>query len=271
MAVRRVALSRFGERNIRVGDPITLLQERLAPVYFMHRFALNGLTKTIGGMEYTNAVRGDRQQATRPIGASQQRAALMLLIEALKPAELAIPDTALTLMAPGATNVTPPVELFGSRTRPTFDELGAARTLAQMIVDGILQRDRAARVAQFAAHGSGLTLGGVMDAMVAATWRAPTPASAKLAALGRVAQRALADRLLLLAADSDASPEVRSMAELKIVELRPSAAMWAKQVTRSEEDRAHWLSIATDFGKWIEKRELPSLSRALVAPPGDPF
>src|SRR5690242_19265464 len=56
MGVRRVALSRFGERNIRPGDPITLLQERFAPVYFMHRFALNAATKTIGGMEYAPAV-----------------------------------------------------------------------------------------------------------------------------------------------------------------------------------------------------------------------
>jgi hypothetical protein len=271
MAVRRVAMARFGERAIRVGDPITLLQERFVPVYFMHRFALNGLTKTIGGMEYANAVRGDGQQATRPIGAAQQRAALGLLLDALKPAELAIPDTVVTLLAPGATNVTPPVELFGSRTRPVFDELGAARTLAQMIVDGILQRDRAARLAQLAAHGSTLTLGGVIDAMIRATWRAPTPGSGKLAALGRVSQRAVADRLLLLAADSDAAPEVRSMAELKMSELRTSAALWAKQVTRSEEDRAHWLAIATDFAQWIEKRQLPSLTRALAPPPGDPF
>jgi uncharacterized protein DUF4953 len=271
MAVRRVAISRFGERNIRVGDPITLLQERFAPVYFMHRFALNGLTKTIGGMEYANAVRGDQQQATRPISAAEQRAALMLLLEALKPSELAIPDTVLTLLAPGAANVTPAVELFGSRTRPVFDELGAARTLAQMIVDGVLQRDRAARLVQFAAHGSSFTLGSAIDALVSATWRAPVPASPKLAALQRVTQRAVADRLLLTAADSEASPQVRAMAELKITELRPSALSWAKQQARSEEDRAHWLSIAKDFGTWLEKGELPTLTRALVAPPGDPF
>jgi hypothetical protein len=271
MAVRRVALSRFGERNIRVGDPITLLQERLVPVYFMHRFALNGTTKAIGGMEYANAVRGDRQQVTRPLSAAQQRAALATLLEAMKPAELAIPDTVLTLMAPGATSVTPSAELFGSRTRPAFDELGAARTLAQMIVDGILQRDRAARLVEFGTRGSSFTLGLVIDALVGATWRAPSPSSAKLAALQRVTERAVADRLLLLAADSEAAPEVRAMAELKISELRPVATNWSKQATRAEEDRAHWLSIASDFGQWIDKRQLPSLTRALVAPPGDPF
>jgi hypothetical protein len=274
MAVRRVALARFGERNIRPGDPITLLQERFAPVYFMHRFALNAATKTIGGLEYAEAVRGDGQQATRPIDGNRQRAALSVLLDALKPAELAIPDTVLTLMAPNANEVTPPVELFGSRTRPAFDELGAARTLAQMIIDGILQRDRAARLVAFASRGTDvkpLTLGGTIDALVASTWRAPAPASAKLAALARVAQRALADRLLLLAADTSASPEVRAMAELKISELRPAAVAWSKSATRSEEDRANWLAIASDFGVWLDKHELPPLTAALVAPPGDPF
>ena len=271
MAVRRVALDRFGERSIRVGDPITLLQERFAPVYFMHRFALNGLTKAIGGMEYVNAVRGDGQQATRAVPASQQKAALTLLLSALAPKELAIPDTVLTLLAPGATNVTPPVELFGSRTRPAFDELGAARTLAQMIVDGVLQRDRAARLAQAAAHGSSFTLGTVINELFDATWRAALPATPKLAALQRVGQRAVVDRLLLLAADSEAAPEVRAMADLKLAELRPSAVAWSKALGRTEEDRAHWSAIAADLAQWIDKRQVPSLTRALVPPPGDPF
>ena len=87
----------------------------------------------------------------------------------------------------------------------------------------------------------------------------------------RVAQRAVADRLLLLAADSEAAPEVRAMAELRITELRPLALSWSKQATRSEDDRAHWLAIATDFWQWIDKRELPALTKVLVAPPGDPF
>jgi hypothetical protein len=134
-----------------------------------------------------------------------------------------------------------------------------------------LQRDRAARLSQFAAHGSAFTLGTVIDGLVNATCRAPTPATPKLAALQRVTQRAVVDRLLLLAADSEAAPEVRAMADLKLGELRPSAVVWSKAAGRGEEDRAHWLSIATDLGQWIDKRQLPSLTRPLVAPPGDPF
>src|SRR3569833_3995780 len=73
-AVRRVAMSRFGERAVRPGDPLALLQERFAPVYFMHRFAINALARAIGGMEYASALRGDQQQATRPLPAARQRA-----------------------------------------------------------------------------------------------------------------------------------------------------------------------------------------------------
>jgi hypothetical protein len=269
MDVRRVAISRFGERNIRVGEPIALLQERFVPLYLMHRFALNSLTKTIGGMEYANAVRGDRVQATRPIDAATQRRALAKLVSALQPGELAIPDTVLTLLGPRPFSYQPYVELFGSRTRPAFDELGAARTLAQMIVDGILQRERAARVVAFQTRmPNPLTLGEVIDNLTA-DWSSASPRDPKLSALRRVAQRAVVDRLLLLAADKDAAPEVRALVDLKIGQLRARSRALSSQ--GDEQTRAHWASINGDFTRWIERQELPAPTPALKAPPGDPF
>ena len=278
-AVRRAALSRFGLRNIRVGEPVATLQERLAPLYFWHRFALNGVTKTLGGMEYANTLRGDAQTATRPVSGSRQRAALSALLAALQPAELAIPDTVLSLLGPrpsgygGAVNNadSPVAELFRGRTDPAFDELSAARTLAQMIVDGILQRERAARLVAFASRAPGmLTLAETIDSLVARTWESRDAASSpKHAALGRVTQRAVADRLMMLAADTDAAPEVRAMAEYQIGRLRPLAQR--RSAAGDTMSRAHWTSIGGDFGRWLERRELPKPSLALVAPPGDPF
>ncbi|HEX9084678.1 MAG TPA: zinc-dependent metalloprotease [Gemmatimonadaceae bacterium] len=269
MAARRLAMSRFGERNIRVGEPVALLQERFVPLYFMHRFALNSLTKTIGGMEYANAIRGDRVQATRPIDGAAQRAALTTLISALDPRELAIPDTVLTLLGPRPFSYQPYVELFSSRTRPAFDELGAARTLAQMIVDGILQRERAARVVAFQTRmPNPLTFGEVVDGLTS-DWGAPRLASPKLDALRRVAQRAVVDRMLLLAADKEAAPEVRSLIELKMNSLRTRSRSLAS--SGDEQRRAHWASIAADLNRWLERQELPSPTPALRAPPGDPF
>jgi len=268
--VRRVAMSRFGLANLRPGEPVALLQERFAPLYFFHRFAINSTTKAVGGLEYSNALAGDGQQASRPVSAARQRQSLAALVAGLQPAELAIPDTVLTLLAPRPFSYSGSVELFGTRTRPAFDELGAARTLAQMIVDGVLQRERAARLVQQGAYGErSLTLAQTIDALIDGTWGRAAPASPKMAALSRVAQRAVADRLLSLAADSGATPDVRAMAELKITELLPRARSQSRAGT--VEQRAHFASLAGDFVRWIERRELPTPSPALRPPPGDPF
>lgn len=268
--VRRFAMSRFGLRNVRDGDPLALLQDRFPLLYFFHRFAINSVTKTIGGMEYANPLKGDGQQATKPISGARQREALTSLIAELQPAELAIPDTVLSLFPPrfdAGFNV----ELLGTHTTPVFDELGAARTLSQMIIDGILQRERAARLVQFASRGANpLTLSETIDKLVAATWGGAAQPGAKLSAIQRTTQRALADRLLALAADKDAAPEVRAMAEFKIVQLKVRAASLAA-APGTDEVRAHWHSIAGDFTRWIERRELPAPTPALRAPPGDPF
>jgi len=269
MGVRRVAMSRFNEHNIRVGEPVALLQERFVPVYLMHRFAINSVAKTIGGMEYSNAIRGDGSQETRPIDGATQRRALSALVAALSPTELAIPDTVITLLGPRPYSYNPYVELFNSQTRPAFDELGAARTLAQMIVDAVLQRDRAGRLVQFAIRGNApLTLGETIDSLTA-NWNSSRGGSATTDAMRRVAQRAVADRLLLLAADKEASPDARAIAELKIDALRKRARTLSMSGT--EPERAHWMAIAGDFTRWIDRQELPTPTPALRPPPGDPF
>jgi hypothetical protein len=162
-------------------------------------------------------------------------------------------------------------ELFRGRTDPAFDELSAARTLSQMIVDGILQRERAARLVAFASRGADmLTLGEVIDSLVARTWDArDATTTLKAAALRRVTQRAVADRLLALAADSDAAPEVRAVAEYEIGRLRTAALRRAG--SGDTMSRAHWSSIAGDFARWLDRRELPKPTPALAPPPGDPF
>ncbi|HET7553100.1 MAG TPA: zinc-dependent metalloprotease [Gemmatimonadaceae bacterium] len=271
MDVRRVAMSRFGLRNIRPGEPITLLQDRFVPVYLMHRFAISSLARAIGGMEYSNALSGDGQQATRPVAADRQRAALSQLLGTLAPKELAIPDTVVTLLGPAKRPFGELHDTFDSRTFPAFDELGAARALAQLVVDDILQRERAGRLVQFAARSAdALSLDETIDSLVAYTWNRPVPSDRHLAALQRVTARALADRLLSLAADTAAAPEVRAIAELEIADLRPVALSRAKR-PGSAAARAHWTAIAGDFTRWIERRELPKPTPALEAPPIAPF
>ena len=270
VAVRRIAMQRFGLRNIRDGEPVALLQDRFPLLYFFHRFAVNSLTKTLGGLEYANPLKGDGQQATRPIGAARQRSALRQLLATLAPTELAVPDTVLTLFTP-RLDAGGNVELVGTRTTPAFDELGAARTLSQMVVDGILQRERAARIVQYALHEpAGFTLHEAIRSLVAGTWNGAAQPNARLAAIQRVTQRAVADRLMVLAADKDASPEVRAVADFEIMRLRSAAAAKTAAAT-TDEAKAHWMSVGADLKRWIERGELPAPTLALRAPPGDPF
>ena len=113
-----------------------------------------------------------------------------------------------------------------------------------------------------------LTLDEVIDRLVATTWRGPAVTSSD-AALRRVTQRAVVDRLLALAADRDAAQEVRDIVELKLVALGPDAK--ARSAAGPVAARAHWAGIAADITRWRERRELPTPSPALRAPPGDPF
>jgi hypothetical protein len=270
-SVRRVAMQQFGERNIRPGEPLSSLQERFVPVYLMHRFAAQRLAKTIGGMEYHYAMRGDGQTATRPVDAARQRDALTMLTDALSPAALAIPDTVLRLLAPRAFGYRGSVELFQSRTRPMFDELGAAQTLAQYLVDLVLQRERAARVVQQSVHAAGgLTLPGIIERLLTATTTGGGM-SDRDAALQRVAHRAVVDRLLQLAADAQAAPEVRGVAEVALDRLRADASARGGALRGSDLARAHWTLIGRDIDRWRTRGELPQFSKALPAPPGDPI
>lgn len=270
MDARRLALSRFGLRNIRDGEPLSILQDRFPLLYFFHRFAINGVTKTLGGVEYSNAVRGDGQQATRLISPERQRAAMRQLLGALNPAELAIPDTVLTLFAP-RLDAGGNVELPVSRTYPLFDELGAARMLAQMIVDGILQRERGARMIQNALRQpNGFSFSEAARTLINGTFAGPPQSNPRLAAIQRVTQRAVSDRLINLAADKDASPEVRAVASMQLNQVRGMIAAKTAAAT-SDDARAHWLAIADDITRYRDKGEVPVLSTMLRPPPGDPF
>jgi hypothetical protein len=270
LAVREVAMARFGIGSLRPGEPLSLLEERFAPLYFWHRFAVTALAKTIGGATYHHAVAGDGQTVMRPIAPGAQRAALTALVATLSPRVLAIPDTVLSLLAPGTSGAADPVERFRSRTAPVFDELGAVRTLAQHVVNSILQRERTARLVAQAAHDrEALTLGETIDALTEPIWARPAGESHRDAALRRVVARAVVDRLLELGSDRAASPEVRDVVNDRLHFL----AERAEKIYLAPDDnaRALWRGMARDIRGWLTGGIVPTTTPALVAPPFDPF
>jgi hypothetical protein len=240
LAVRRIALARFGEHNVAVGRPLATLQEVLVPVYFHHRYQLEAAIKVVGGLDYAYSVRGEGPQQAVPVAAAWQRRALAAVLAVLAPETLDLPERVVQVILPRAPGY-PPVppdpqvsELFVGGAAPAFDPLAAAATAADMAVAGLLQRERAARLVDFHRRDAALpSLEEVLDQLIGravAAGPAATPAPAnsasaraaagRLAELRRVAQWVVVRRLLDLAGNPAASPGVRARVEGRLETLR---------------------------------------------------
>ena len=91
MAIRKVALSRFGEQAIKRNEPMATIEEVLVPLYLHHRYQVEATASTVGGIYFTYAMRGDGREPVKFAPAAEQNAALDALLETLKPSELALP------------------------------------------------------------------------------------------------------------------------------------------------------------------------------------
>ena len=261
-AVRKVLLDKFNETAIRPGEPMWLLSERLVPVYLHHRYALDAAVKTVGGMEYTYALRGDNQTPTRMLPADEQRAALRELAAALQPQALAIPQRIVNMIPPTPYGYSSDAWTFASPAGAVFDPLGAARALASFIADGVLQPQRVARVISFHARNGGLTPDEMVRALTDAVFTA-TDGNAYHTALRAVAQRAVVDALLTLAIDARSTADARALAEFHLDRIADAL--------NSSTSPAHAHAVR-DIRNWLERRIAPPARTSPVAlPPGTPI
>ncbi len=128
MKVRAKALSGFGEKNIRTGMPMAMLEDALVPVYFYHRYQLEAVTKIVGGMSYTYTLRGDGRTAVEAVSKAEQLKALNAVMDCIDPVVLAIPDKIAKLIPPRPAGYDASRELFRKRTGLAFDVLSPAET-----------------------------------------------------------------------------------------------------------------------------------------------
>jgi len=76
------------------------LEEVLVPLYMFHRYQVEAVSKGLGGLYYTYAVRGDGQNVTERASPEEQRRALDALLGTIQPDVLAFPESVLTLIPP---------------------------------------------------------------------------------------------------------------------------------------------------------------------------
>ncbi len=148
MTVRKTAMDQFSIDQLKTGEPISVLRDRLVPLYFLHRYQLEAVVKLIGGQEYDYAVKGGSSIGVSTVDATIQRKALETLSNSLEPNALKIPENIRQMMPPHAFGFRASRESFATQTGLTFDAFGAAHTLSDALISMVLHPQRAARLHQ---------------------------------------------------------------------------------------------------------------------------
>ena len=266
--VRRAALDRFGERAIRAGRPLALMEETLVPLYLHHRYQVTAAASVLGGMHYTYATRGDGLDPVRPAPAAEQLRALDALVRALQPSELTIPQSVLDDLPPRPAGYGRTRELFPRYTGPMFDAISPAVVAAAHVVGDVFNGSRAARL--FEQHLLDPSLPGLDDVMEAlAAVAAPGSGDSRYEAeVRRAVGRVVADGLMGLAGGA-AMPQVRALAARQLARMRSMAESLAQG---DDAAAAHFNLLAADIRRF-EERPYESWTPATApqAPPGAPI
>ncbi|GAB2805776.1 zinc-dependent metalloprotease [Ferruginibacter profundus] len=265
LKVRAKALSQFGENNIRKGTPMAMLEDVLVPIYLFHRYQVEAVTKEVGGMYYSYAIRGDGQVITQALTKADQLNALQAVIDCIDPRILALPESIIKLIPPRPAGFGYTRELFNRRTGLAFDPLAAAEAAADMPLSFLFNSSRLNRMAQFQAENNGLGIDEMITQLMAKTWKA-----ARLKGLEGLIQKQneqlLLTYLLAVSVNDDASFATKSQMLSAIEDIKKYATAQLK--TNTDNTYKGYLLLTLERIKAPEKAK-PTLHEA--APPGSPI
>lgn len=146
MQIRAKALGNLSLDHLRSGEPYSSLEDRMVPMYLLHRYQVEAVVKLIGGVDYDYAVKGNHDYKVSSVDATTQRNALLGFLNTLTPQALTLPEQLRSLLPPRSFSNPRTRENFLSQTGVTFDYLGIANSLSDALIGMLLQPDRANRL-----------------------------------------------------------------------------------------------------------------------------
>jgi hypothetical protein len=208
LKVRAKGLATFSENAIRNGEPYSTLEQVLVPLYYYHRYQTAAAVKTVGGLDYRYALRGDNQLVTELLPAADQMAALDAVLKTISAEVLTLPESIIEIIAPPVPGYWRDRESFPNKTGNSFDPLSAAESAAELTLGMILHPQRVNRLAEHKARDArqpGLKL--VLESIFAKTWGAEfasdfsgsVQATTSLTALKQMMAAAVSGRLTPMA------------------------------------------------------------------------
>lgn len=268
--LRKVALANFGEKNIAEGMPMAYLEHVLVPLYLAHRYQIEAVSKVVGGVNYSYAVRGDGQITNEMVTDEAQREAVAALLHTLDPEFLAIPERIIKLIPPQPMGYSRGRELFETHTGLTFDPLAAAESSANNTIRFLLHSQRLARVVeQHARDNSRLSLPELLDLMLQST-RVKLDAFPYQQEIARMVEKQVVHQLLHLAGDKNVMRQVSAVALLKVHELNDRLAVDLKSA-KDVNQRAHLLYLQEQVAQFKRDPKAYQLPEVPEMPDGSPI
>nr|MBA2250025.1 zinc-dependent metalloprotease [Chitinophagaceae bacterium] len=265
MKIRTKALSQFGENNILKGTPQSMLEDVFVPVYLFHRYQLEAVSKMVGGLYYSYAIKGDGQMITASVSKQEQLNALHALVDCMSPQVLEMPSNIIRLIPPRPAGYEYHRELFNRRTGLAFDPLAAAETAADMPLSFLFNVSRLNRMVQYDAENDGLGIDEMLNVLIAASWKSPRTLGLQQLILQQNEQLLLT-YMLSVSVNDDASFATKSAMLQGLDALK--LYINAKLKTNNTREYRGYLLLALDRMKFPEKAK-PTLH--LTPPPGSPI
>ena len=207
MAARKIMLGNYGPDMLKPGEPLGALRNvRLWMAYLHHRYAIESGLKYVGGQFNNIVVKGETLPPTQFIPGQEQRDVLGLLMQAIEPENLMLPESLLRQLTTDPTG-----NLEDLSADDVFDQFRAARILAGMVVEPLFDRERAARMIALAARqADALTFPQMVDTILSHSWQVPAGGDGQTRALRRVVQDVVLKSMMVLGGTQDSAPEARA-------------------------------------------------------------
>jgi hypothetical protein len=269
ITVRNHLLERFSEKNIREGKPYSELERVLVPAYMFHRYQLEAAVKTLGGMHYNYALRGEELKLEM-VSPEDQLACLDAVLKTIGADFLAIPEEILEIIPPKPLGYSRDREHFNSRTGVTFDPLSAAESAAGQTLTLLFNAQRATRIVENNARASEQPgLQDVLDRIIDATWHI-IYVDPFLAEIQRATNNLVLHHMMMMTSDKSALGQVRAIAAYKLDELE----QWIKSQLSYSWDikqEAHYKYTLKQIGYFRQHPEKFEHESPLEPPPGQPI
>ena len=243
LRIRKLAIQNFSIDNIKYNEPYSVLEDVFVPLYFFHRYQTEAVSKLIGGLDYTYAVKGQKELVVKNIEGTIERKALQVLLKTLDVHEIAIPKNKLGLFPPRAYGYDRTRESFKSKVGVAFDYFGAVETATEFTLDFLLHPERINRLILYkSVDKNQLGAEELFKELIKTTFDKKYE-DGYLQGLHEIVKKETLEAIFLLASDDSIYPQAKAIVDKTINEIALKAA---KKPTTTD---MLYVKMITDYKK----------------------